>query len=147
MKAVLGFALLLLAWTLPAVGQDAMREFITPWIRMQSDRPVPSSRGLFAGWSTAWSAGLPEDIRSPKHGGRSYQPGDRVGIKVAAAGRSVSGTNPEVVDAIVDGLAEAGMSARNIIVWDKSIEDLLAAGFKKDGARYVLERNQSQNGI
>ena len=60
-------------------------------------------------------------------------PEDKVGIKVSASGRSVSGTNPEVVDAIVDGLVEAGVSPRNIIVWDKSIEDLLAAGYKKDG--------------
>ena len=66
-------------------------------------------------------------------------PGDKVGIKVSATGRSVSGTNPEVVDAIVDGLTEAGLPAKNIIIWDKSIEDLLAAGFKKQGARYVLE--------
>jgi uncharacterized protein (DUF362 family) len=66
-------------------------------------------------------------------------PADKVGIKVSATGRSVSGTNPEVADAIVEGLAEAGVPARNIIIWDKSIEDLLAAGFKKDGARYVLE--------
>ena len=71
---------------------------------------------------------------------RSFvSPADKVGIKVSATGRSVSGTNPEVVDAIVDGLAGAGVPARNIIVWDKSIEDLLAAGFKKDGARYVLQ--------
>jgi uncharacterized protein (DUF362 family) len=66
-------------------------------------------------------------------------PTDKVGIKVSSIGRSVSGTNPEVVDAIVDGLAEAGLPARNIIVWDKSLEDLLAAGFKNDGLRYVLE--------
>jgi len=66
-------------------------------------------------------------------------PADKVGIKVSAMGRSVSGTNPEVVDAIVDGLAEAGVPPRNIIIWDKSIEDLLATGFKKDGARYILE--------
>ena len=66
-------------------------------------------------------------------------PADKVGIKVSATGRSVSGTNPEVADAIVEGLAEAGVPARNIIIWDKSIEDLLAAGFKKDGARYVLQ--------
>jgi uncharacterized protein (DUF362 family) len=66
-------------------------------------------------------------------------PADKVGIKVSAMGRSVSGTNPELVDAIVDGLSEAGVPPKNIIVWDKSIEDLLATGFKKDGARYILE--------
>jgi uncharacterized protein (DUF362 family) len=66
-------------------------------------------------------------------------PADKVGIKVSAMGRSVSGTNPELVDAIVDGLSEAGVPPKNIIIWDKSIEDLLATGFKKDGARYILE--------
>jgi uncharacterized protein (DUF362 family) len=66
-------------------------------------------------------------------------PTDKVGIKVSATGRSVSGTNPEVVDAIVEGLAQAGVPARNIIVWDKSLEDLLAAGYKNDGARYMLQ--------
>jgi uncharacterized protein (DUF362 family) len=65
-------------------------------------------------------------------------PADKVGIKVSAAGRSVSGTNPEVVDAIVDGLIEAGLSARNIIIWDKSLEDLLATGYKNDQVRYIL---------
>ena len=78
---------------------------------------------------------------------RSFvSPADKVGIKVSATGRSVSGTNPEVVDAIVDGLAGAGVPARNIIVWDKSIEDLLAAGFKKDGARYVLQSIDPKTG-
>jgi uncharacterized protein (DUF362 family) len=66
-------------------------------------------------------------------------PSDKVGIKVSATGRSVSGTNPEVVDAIVDGLTEAGVPSKNIVVWDKSIEDLLATGYRKDGARYLLQ--------
>jgi uncharacterized protein (DUF362 family) len=66
-------------------------------------------------------------------------PADKVGIKVSAAGRSVSGTNPEVVDAIVDGLIESGLSARNIIIWDRSLEDLLAAGYKNDRVRYILQ--------
>lgn len=63
---------------------------------------------------------------------------DRVGIKVAAAGGAVSGTNPQVVDAIVDGLREAGIPASQIIVWDRNLEDLIAAGFRKDGSRYQL---------
>jgi uncharacterized protein (DUF362 family) len=66
-------------------------------------------------------------------------PADKVGIKVSAAGRSVSGTNPEVVDAIVAGLVESGLSAGNIIIWDKNLEDLLAAGYKNDRVRYILQ--------
>ncbi len=63
---------------------------------------------------------------------------DRVGIKVAASGGSVSGTNPEVVDAIVDGLLAAGLTPAQIIVWDRNLQDLLAAGFRRDGSRYQL---------
>lgn len=73
-------------------------------------------------------------------------PNDRVGIKVSAAGRSVSGTNPEMVDAIVEGLTEAGIPPGNIIVWDKSLEDLLAAGYVKGGTRYVLEGIDPKSG-
>lgn len=63
---------------------------------------------------------------------------DRVGIKVSTMGGAVSGTNPEVVDAIVEGLAEAGIAPQQIIVWDRRKEDLLAAGFASDGKHYQL---------
>ena len=63
---------------------------------------------------------------------------DRVGIKVAAAGGSVSGTNPEVVDAIVAGLSEAGVPPSQIIVWDRNLPDLIAAGYRRDSPRYQL---------
>lgn len=65
-------------------------------------------------------------------------PTDVVGIKVAAQGRSVSGTNPQVVEAIAAGLREAGVPARNIIVWDRNLDDLLAAGYSKSGSNYTL---------
>jgi len=63
---------------------------------------------------------------------------DRVGIKVAASGGAVSGTNPQVVDAIVSGLLSAGIPSSQIIVWDRNLEDLIAAGYRKDGGRYTL---------
>jgi len=63
---------------------------------------------------------------------------DRVGIKVAASGGPVSGTNPETVDAIVAGLSEAGIPPSQIIVWDRNLQDLIAAGFRRDGSRYQL---------
>lgn len=63
---------------------------------------------------------------------------DRVGIKVAAAGGAVSGTNPQVVDAIVAGLLDAGLKPGQIIVWDRNLADLIAAGYRKDGSRYTL---------
>lgn len=73
-------------------------------------------------------------------------PTDIVGIKVAAGGGAVSGTNPEVVDAIAEGLREAGVPPQNIIVWDRGLEDLLAAGFRKDAANYVLKSIDSAGG-
>jgi len=70
--------------------------------------------------------------------GSLVKSGDRVGIKVSASGGAVSGTNPQLVDAIVDGLHEAGLPASQIIVWDRNQEDLIAAGYRKDGSRYQL---------
>lgn len=66
------------------------------------------------------------------------KPTDRVGIKVAAAGKAVSGTHPEVIHAIAAGLIEAGISPENIIVWDRNREDLLSAGFKTNSGLYQL---------
>jgi uncharacterized protein (DUF362 family) len=71
---------------------------------------------------------------------------DTVGIKVAASGGAVSGTNPEVVDAIVDGLKTAGIPASRIIVWDRNLSDLLAAGYRRDGSRYQLRWVDPANG-
>ena len=63
---------------------------------------------------------------------------DRVGIKVAASGGAICGTNPAIVDAIIDGLASAGIPPSNIIVWDRNLTDLLAAGYRTDNPRYQL---------
>ncbi|HEY5744138.1 MAG TPA: DUF362 domain-containing protein [Terrimicrobiaceae bacterium] len=137
MKAVLGLALLL-ALGMPAVAQERSRVYyamdtnaIGPGrtiqarvVRRMVDSLICNLTGTHS-IAEAW--------------GSLVSPRDKVGIKVSAAGRAVSGTNPEVVDAIADGLIAAGVSAKNIIVWDKSIEDLLAAGFKKNNGRYLLQ--------
>ena len=54
---------------------------------------------------------------------------DVVGIKVnCLAGRGLS-SHPELVEAIVDGLASAGVSRENVIVWDRAEHELVSAGF------------------
>ncbi len=73
-------------------------------------------------------------------------PADRVGIKVSAGGRAVSGTNPEVALAVAEGLIEAGLPAKNIIVWDRNIEDLLAAGYDQKSRFYTLEGIDPKSG-
>jgi len=61
---------------------------------------------------------------------------DVVGIKVMASLGPVGGTRPAVVGAVIEGLLEAGVPARQIVVWDKNLEDLRRSGFEALSARY-----------
>ncbi len=62
-----------------------------------------------------------------------FLPGDTVGIKVnCLAGVGLS-SHPELVTAIVDGLAAAGISRERIVVWDRTEHDLMSAGFRMSG--------------
>ena len=54
---------------------------------------------------------------------------DTVGIKVFSGPGRISGTRPAVVAAVVQGLLEAKVPPRKIIIWDKQILDLRMAGF------------------
>lgn len=58
------------------------------------------------------------------------KPTDIVGIKVSANGAPLFSTRPAVVQAIVNGLREAGVSWENIVVWDRDAELLKRAGFR-----------------
>lgn len=54
---------------------------------------------------------------------------DIVGIKVFSQAGPLSGTRPAVVAAIVRGLLTTGISASNIVIWDKHAYHLRDAGF------------------
>jgi hypothetical protein len=54
---------------------------------------------------------------------------DIIGIKVFSAAGQISGTRPSVVSAVIHGLLDAGVSRHHIIIWDKSADDLRAAGY------------------
>jgi hypothetical protein len=56
-------------------------------------------------------------------------PRDVVGIKVYSAPGGRSGTRPAVVEAVVQGLLQAGLPPSNIVVWDKRLADLRQAGY------------------
>jgi len=56
-------------------------------------------------------------------------PGDRVGIRINARGGAMAGTDPALVQAVVDGLREAGIRAEDIVVWDKYPHHMIASGF------------------
>jgi uncharacterized protein (DUF362 family) len=58
------------------------------------------------------------------------RPGERVGLKVnTIAGRGLS-TNVQLVDAICERLQQAGIPARDILVWDRESRELERAGFR-----------------
>ena len=69
--------------------------------------------------------------------GSLVKPSDVVGIKVCTDGALFS-SHPAVVNAIVAGLAEAGVPSQNIVVWDREEQLLKVAGFKARNAGYRL---------
>ena len=62
-----------------------------------------------------------------------FSPKQRLAIKVNALGLT---TQPAVVEALTAALQDAGVPARNILIWDRFDVELAAAGFKlnKNGA-------------
>src|SRR5437764_7131067 len=62
--------------------------------------------------------------------GSLVSPGERVGIKISAAGGGVFLTHHDIVNAIVNGLAAAGHPRSSIIVWDRSLGGIKEAGYR-----------------
>lgn len=61
---------------------------------------------------------------------------DVVGIKIDTLGAPIQATRLPVVDAIADGLRSAGVAATNIIVWDRSVARMQAAGMTATASAY-----------
>ena len=57
------------------------------------------------------------------------RPGERVGLKVNAIGGRAFSSNVQLVDAICERLQEAGIKAKDIVIWDRDTEELERAGF------------------
>lgn len=62
--------------------------------------------------------------------GSLVSPGERVGIKISAAGGELFTTHHDIVNAIVDGLAAAGHPRSTIVVWDRSVGGIKDAGYR-----------------
>jgi len=56
-------------------------------------------------------------------------PRDVVGIKITTMGGQLLSTHHAIVQAICDGLQEAGVSPSHIIIWDKDASDMWSAGY------------------
>src|SRR6266550_1608004 len=62
--------------------------------------------------------------------GSLVSPNDKIGIKISAAGGELFTTHRDIVNAIVDGLVAAGHPRDSIIVWDRSLGGINAAGYR-----------------
>src|ERR1700722_6242600 len=56
-------------------------------------------------------------------------PRDVVGIKITTMGGPLLSTHRPIVQAICDGLIEAGVSPSHILIWDKDAADMQSAGY------------------
>jgi uncharacterized protein (DUF362 family) len=144
MKGLLNAALVLVS-ILPAAGQEKSRVYYA-----MDGNAVSAARSVHASVVRRMIDSLICTATGKPNAAEAWRvlvsPADKVGIKVSASGRAVSGTNPEVVQAIVEGLKEAGLPEKNIIVWDRNLEDLLAAGYRKTGGGYELRWVDPSNG-
>jgi Domain of unknown function (DUF362) len=70
--------------------------------------------------------------------GSLVKPSDVVGIKVCTNGAPLFSSHPAVVNAIVAGLADAGVPRQNIVVWDRDEHLLKVAGYQTRNVGYRL---------
>lgn len=65
-------------------------------------------------------------------------PTDHVGIKIAAAGGRYFASHHGIVDAILDGLEQAGIPRSRVVIWDRDADDLLTAGYTSERGSYQV---------
>ncbi len=65
-------------------------------------------------------------------------PTDRVGIKIAAAGGRYFASHHGIVEAILDGLGQAGVPRSRVIIWDREADDLRSAGYLSERGGYQV---------
>jgi uncharacterized protein (DUF362 family) len=78
--------------------------------------------------------------------GSLVSPNDKVGIKISGAGGELFTTHRDVVNAIVDGLVAAGQARSNIIVWDRSLDGISAAGYRPEKEGYQIKSIAPRDG-
>lgn len=68
------------------------------------------------------------------------KPGDRVGIKISAAGGPVFSTHRSLIAALVAGIELAGVPPRNVTIWDRTDMAAYASAFPECTVRSVEPR-------
>ena len=101
------------------VHDAAATRFLTPnpaRVRAMLDRALPKFTGQptpRAAWRTL------------------VKPTDVIGLKVDAHHGPMAGTRPALVEAVARSLMDAGIPARQIVIWDRSLEELKKAGYAR----------------
>jgi uncharacterized protein (DUF362 family) len=97
--------------------------------------PRLQSPGQGSGLNTGRLIALLDRAVPPENWRRVVRPGETVGLKVnCLAGKGIS-THVALVEAICERLQQAGVSRRNIIIWDRLNSDLESAGFRISESR------------
>jgi uncharacterized protein (DUF362 family) len=69
------------------------------------------------------------------------RPDETIGLKINCLAGKGSSTTPALVEAVIERLRQAGLPARNIVVWDRLNADFEHAGFpvgtRRDGIRFI----------
>lgn len=78
--------------------------------------------------------------------GSLVSPGERIGIKISAAGGDLFTTHHDVVNAIVDGLAAAGHPRSSIVVWDRAVGGIKEAGYRSAVDGYQVKAIMPHDG-
>ncbi|HZE58589.1 MAG TPA: DUF362 domain-containing protein [Chthoniobacterales bacterium] len=78
--------------------------------------------------------------------GSLVSPNDKIGIKISAAGGELFTTHRDIVNAIVDGLVAAGHPRDSVIVWDRSLGGINAAGYRPDKEGYQMKSIAPRDG-
>jgi uncharacterized protein (DUF362 family) len=93
---------------------------------------VDASGGVKQAIVQQWITGALERItgqRGQEAWRAIFDPSDRVAIKVNALGGPRIGTSPQVTLAIAQGLMDAGVDPKQILIWDRSARELRDAGY------------------
>jgi uncharacterized protein (DUF362 family) len=94
-------------------------------------------------------AALTGEKNMGKAWGKFVGPRDVVGIKVNPIGEAILSTKPEIVDAVIAGLLAAGVGKENIVIWDRRLFQLTAAGYTAErfpGIRILGTEMKGPNG-
>ncbi len=144
LSALVGVGLLTAGWGGEAVGANGERGALAPRARVVVVRDAAATEQFLPQAATVAemvSRGVTRltgqtDVAAAWRSLVSTQ--DVVGIKVMSRPGPISGTRPEVVAAVVQGLKGAGVPAAQIVVWDLRLEDLRAAGYCELAERHGI---------